>query len=174
MGYSLAIGEAELDEEGTGINVPTVTLDNAPAHGDPTDHTNERWPSYSVWSDFCKSFGLMDVMFNERNGGVGCVEVNGEFYSPLIERHPGVSRITQWHVDYVERAVNEYRQKHPDHIAQYPPPKPDAKPIFGEMYREEDLVDDPRFDAHLCRAEWLLFWLKWALANCNRPVFKNT
>ena len=50
MGYTIAIGELETVTESDGYKhkyVKTVTLDNAPAYGEPTDHMNERWPSYS-------------------------------------------------------------------------------------------------------------------------------
>lgn len=82
--------------------------------------------------------------------------------------------MTAAHLKYAEQRIEQYRLKHPDHIAQGRPPKPGAKPIFGDEYREEDLVDDPRYDYNLCRAEWLLFWMRWAIANCKQPVFFNS
>lgn len=41
------------------------------------------------------------------------------------------------------------------------------------MYREEDYDQDPKYDQHLCRGTWLVFWLKWAVENCKQPVFVN-
>ena len=64
MGYNLAIGEAEVDwsEDMVRIDAVTVKLDEAPAFGEPTDHTNTRWPSYTSWSNFCKAMDITDIM----------------------------------------------------------------------------------------------------------------
>lgn len=174
MGYTLKIGEAVLDwsVEGVGVDCESVTLPEAPACGDPTDHTNERWPSYSVWANAMRTLGLMDVMFSERNKGKGHFEWNGETRYPLLDRHPGVAPITKEHVEYVAAALDRYKSQHPDHIAQYPPLKPGVQPSM--INSEEDFVDDPRFDSALVRGEWLLWWLRWAVENCKRPVFVNT
>lgn len=63
MGYNLTIGEAVLswDEDYVCVDAQDVTLPNAPAFGDPTDHTNSRWPSYSVWADFCRNLERQGV-----------------------------------------------------------------------------------------------------------------
>jgi hypothetical protein len=179
MGYNLAIGEAEVDwsEDMVRIDVVTVKLDEAPAFGEPTDHTNTRWPSYTSWSNFCKNMGITDIVLNRRNGGCDEFELPDETYvTCLMPEHPGVAPVTQKHLDYIEAKVNEYKAKHPDHRAEYPPPKPDAVPMVPgtTMYRSEDLVSDPRYDGDLCRAEWLLFWMRWAIANCKKPVFFNS
>lgn len=177
MGYTLRIGEAELNwsEDCVDITCQTVRRDDAPAHGDPTDYTSERWPSYSAWFESMRQLGLMDVMFDLRNGGAGEVEVDGEYIYPLIQTHPGAASITKRHVQYVEAKIAEYKRLHPDHVARYPPPKAGAEPIPGTgIYREEDEDPDPRNDPWLCRGEWLLYWLKWAVENCEKPVFINS
>jgi hypothetical protein len=176
MGYTLKIGEARLDRdhESTGVDCYLVRLDNAPAFGDPTDYENQRWPSYSAWADFCREFDLMDVMFNIRNKGAGEFEWKGDHYQPLLNEHPGAQPITRAHLEYVEAKVAAWKAAHPGVIAAYQLPKPDAKPIFGESYREEDYQNDPMRSPWLCRAEWLLFWLRWAVENCKQPVFVNS
>ncbi|TXH16357.1 MAG: hypothetical protein E6R03_05590 [Hyphomicrobiaceae bacterium] len=178
MGYSLRIGEAEIeyDEERVGIDCPLVRLDTAPANGDPTDYENQRWPSYSCWADAMRKLDLMDVMFGMRNGGSGTFEWNGVERYPLLEEHPGVMPITREHVEYVEAKIAKYRKKHPEHIAQYPPLKPDAKPVVDgcDLYADDQYVDDPRCDTALVRGEWLAFWLRWAIENCKQPVFVNS
>ena len=177
MGYTLKIGEARIDhdEDCVRINCDIVKRDDAPVHDDPTDYENQRWPSYSAWANSMKTLGLMDVMFNQRNGGKGEFEWKGVSRSPLLEDHPGAMPITIEHVEYVEDALRRYREKHPDHKACYPPPKPDAKPIPGlGLYRDCDISDDPRFDHYLCRGEWLAYWLRWAIDNCEKPVFVNS
>lgn len=68
MGYTLTIGEAEIeyDEDVARIRAQGMKLDDAPADGTPTDYTNSRWPSYSAWADFCRAVGLTDMMFSTR------------------------------------------------------------------------------------------------------------
>lgn len=178
MGYTLKIGEAELcwDEESVGIGCSITKLPDAPAHGDPTDFESQRWPSYTGWSESMKKLGLMDVMFNERNGGSGGLQYKEKWLTPLIATHPGASPITRLHLEYVEEKIKDYMSRHPDHVAKYQPPKAGAKPIVpgSDFYREEDLDSDPRNDPWLCRGEWLLFWMRWAVENCKQPVFVNS
>jgi hypothetical protein len=121
-----------------------------------------------------ESLGLMDVMFNLRNGGKGDFEWNGVTRSPLIETHPGSTPVTKEHLEFVKSKLAEYKSRFPDHIAKFRPPKPGAKPIFGNEYREEDYDSNPIYDANLCRAEWLIYWLQWAIDNCKQPVFVNS
>ena len=179
MGYTLKIGECRTDynEDGVSIDCDVVRRDDAPAFGELTDFESQRRPSYTSWANAMETLGLMDVMFNLRNGGKGDFEWNGKRRSPLLEVHPGATPITIDHVEYVENKIAEYKKKHPDHIAKFPPPKPGAKPIFGngsnEIYRNDDYDEDPRFDHALCRGEWLAYWLRWAINNCKQPVFVN-
>lgn len=177
MGYSLGIGEAVIDwsDETVDIDFEKVTLPDAPAFNEPTDRTNMRWPSYSCWADFCEAVGIQDVVMNERNGGKNELQLpDGSWLYCLMPSHPGAAPITAKHLAYIEDKIAAYKARHPDHIAQYPPPKPGAEPICGDTYRDEDLVKDERYDGNLCRAEWLLFWLRWAVANCKKPVFVNS
>jgi hypothetical protein len=176
MGYTLTIGEAriEWDTERVCITCDAVTRDDAPAYGEPTDHQSTRWPSYSAWADSMQALGLMDAMFNENNGGKGFFEWNGEIRYPLIPSHPDAAPITREHVEIVAAKLAAYKAAHPDHIAQFRPLKLGAKPVAGAWYREEDYDDNPIYDCHLCRGEWLLYWLRWALDNCKQPVFVNT
>ena len=97
MGYSLIIGErlkvseTEFDEDYTYITAEDVKLDNAPAFGEPTDYTNERWPSYSAWHDFCKVSGLFDLFYEEnghlRGGHPGLFTIDNEFKDKVDWAH---------------------------------------------------------------------------------------
>lgn len=178
MGYTLKIGEAIISwhHDLVKIDCKNIELPDSPAFGEPTDRTNSRWPSYSSWANAMKKLGLMDIMFNERNGGKGYVDWKGKVLYPLLQEHPGASPITPDHVDYIECKLTEYKAKFSDHIAKYPPPKEGAKPLWegSSLYQDSDLVDDPRFDGDLCRGEWLLWWCKWAVENCKHPVFVNS
>jgi hypothetical protein len=178
MGYTLKIGQASVNfnEDFVRINCAPLRFDNAPAFGDPTDYTNERWPSYSAWADAMEILGLTDVMFCERNNGVGFFNRNGADRYPLIQEHPGAAPITIEHVEEVEERLAAYKAKHPDHIAQYRPLKPGAQPLVpdSDMYADDAYIDDPRYDGTLCRGEWLAWWLRWAIENCSQPVFVNS
>lgn len=176
MGYSLRIGEAVLEwsEDMVSVDCEGATNDDAPSFGDPTDKQNQRWPSYSVWADCMRKLDLTNIMFSQRNGGSGEIEWNSKWLYPLIQDHPGAAPITKGHVEYVEHKMAAYKAAHPTHIAQYPPPKEGAKPFWGNEYKQEDLVDDPKYDSALVRGEWLLYWLRWAVANCKQPVFVNS
>ena len=178
MGYTIQIGEAEIErsDEYVTIGAKLEKHDDAPAHGDPTDYENQRWPSYSAWADAMRTLGLSDVMFEKRRAKDGCDENWSDEppCGPLMVDHPGAAGITRQHVEEVERRLREYRRKHPTHRAEYPPPREGAKPILGNMYRNEDYVKDPEFDSALCRGEWLEYWLRWAIDNCENPVFVNS
>ncbi len=170
MGYTLKIGEAKIvwDVDFVNIDCDLVSMPDAPAFGEITDFENQRHPSYTAWADSMRSLGLYELM-NEY------VEYDGGYLCPLIGRHPGASPITQNHVNYVVQKIAEYKAKNPDHIAQYPPLKDDAKPFIegSGLYSDDQYVDDPRFDGSLCRGEWLLYWMKWAVENCEKPVLVN-
>jgi hypothetical protein len=178
MGYDLGIGEAKISysSDRVSIDCEHVSLPDAPAFGEPTDHKNQRWPSYVGWEKAMKALGLMDVMFDVRNNGAGVFAWNGIKREPLIQECPGAVPVTQEHLWYIESKLATYKAAHPDHRAAYPPPKPGAKPLggVGNCYRLCDYVDDPTCDGNLCRGEWLLFWIRWALKNCKQPVFVNS
>ena len=178
MGYTLRIGEARISYSADYVDIDCelIRRDDAPAFGEPTDYENRRWPSYSSWANAMRALGLTDVMFNEQNGGKGWFKRNGNERYPLIMQHPGAAPITIEHVEEVEDRIAAYKAKHPTHMAQYPLPKEGAKPIFegSSVYRDEDLSDDPRYDGALCKGEWLIYWLRWAVENCQQPVFINS
>ena len=56
MNYNLTIGEAvvvvDWDEFGIVVSAKKEHHDIAPAFGEPTDYSNQRWPSYTAWEDF--------------------------------------------------------------------------------------------------------------------------
>ncbi len=95
MGYSITIGEAtiNIDKE---ISTEVIRLDNAPAFGEPTDHTNERWPSYTSWHDFCVFTGL--EVYNKT----------------LINEHPGFQVLTEKHRTQLQVLIEKYRDKYPN------------------------------------------------------------
>lgn len=103
MGYNLIIGNViagaltcEDGQYAVRLDVEHIETDAAPSDGTPTDGTNERWPSYSAWADFCKAVGLYEVFFCKENG--------------LLREHPGVFKLEQTHLLEV-RAAGERLSK---------------------------------------------------------------
>lgn len=61
----------------------------------------------------------------------------------LMPQHPGAAPITAEHADFAAMKLARYQAKYLTH------------------------------PAHLQRAEWLAYWLAWAVTNCHQPVFVN-
>ena len=107
MGYTITIGQLEirkspddgLDCSCIGFDAVGESHENSPAFGEPTDHTNSRWPSYCAWSDFMRDSGLYDTFFYD----------NGH----LIGGHPGIRLVTSELVEKVSGALCEFRSTHP-------------------------------------------------------------
>jgi len=85
MGFTFKIGEltSYKEENETYYDATEVTLDNAPADGSPTDHTNARWPSYTAWAEFTAATNLQ-LLFGHKIG-------------ELIPEHPGYAILTKRH-----------------------------------------------------------------------------
>ena len=98
MGYSLAIGElTSIIDDDNGEERPYVECvkhDDAPAFDEPTDYTNQRWPSYTSWADFAEGVGLSDLLLDT-----------------LIPEHPGIAPILPEHLDMVKRATLKMKQR---------------------------------------------------------------
>ena len=101
MGYSLIIGEKKIETEDgfTRVWAEDARHDSAPAFGDPTDYTNERWPSYSTWNDFCRNTGLYDLFYTHEKA--------------LIYEHPGWQPLTLHHQAVINAAYKKYKRDHP-------------------------------------------------------------
>jgi hypothetical protein len=95
MGYSIVIGELPLDDPSEAPAI--ISRDNAPAFGEPTDYSNQRWPSYLDWENFTKEISLHDMFFNKKTG--------------LMRKHPGMERLTKKHKQMVDKAMYEYEKK---------------------------------------------------------------
>lgn len=88
MGFNLIIGEATADGEHAKIR----RLKNAPADGVPTDYTNQRWPSYTGWTDFYNTVGLKDL-----------------FERRILRDHPGFVLLQQSDKDEIDRAYQSIK-----------------------------------------------------------------
>ena len=158
MGYTLKIGELETATTDDGLE--SIVLndakdehhENAPAFGDPTDHTNSRWPSYSGWADVCRLTGLSEFFFNKGTG--------------LIRQHPGCFPLKKEHKEIIDKAYDEFYKKYPNAKPGYSPRVDDIKVFEDNEWPEENAI--------AVRLEWLKYWVDWALINCKQPVFVNS
>lgn len=153
MGYSLTIGNAVLGEPCPDTHVWSVDVEgfshpDAPAFGEPTDRTSQRWPSYSGWTDFCTEVGLTKLFYDKECG--------------LLSRHPGTFGLTQGHLKTVTEALERRRAVNGGKEPGFPDETPDG-----------ELVENGK-DGQLARLVWLEYWVRWALENCERPAIRNT
>lgn len=150
MGFSLRIGELEITDEGK--DARSERRDDAPAFGEPTDYTNNRWPSYTSWNNAMRFVGLEDLMRNKKTG--------------LLRNHPGCVELTQEHKKIIDQAYADFYKKYPN-----------CKPGYSKRQLDDDQDDDANFPEEnnwAVRLEWLKYWVDWALENCKQPVFYNS
>jgi hypothetical protein len=151
MGYTIRIGEATFSKDTEhayiGISAKEERHDAAPAFGEPTDFTNERWPSYTVWAEFLRAVGLYEL-FTEKDRG-------------LMRSHPGVALLTKNHQAKIHDALEEYRKK-------------GTTPGFSETMLGEKIAGAENADPMLARLIWLDYWVTWAVNNCENPVLTNS
>lgn len=165
MGYTLRIGELEIDFN-TDKDCPRiycsakgVAHDCAPAYGEPTDKENQRWPSYSSWSEFCRFVGLYDLFYGKN------IDRETTRDDALLYEHPGCIPLTEKHRLEVNSAYEAFKAKYPSATPTYGEPQDDML-----SYDEENPVEN----GQMCRLVWLHYWINWALDNCEQPVFQNT
>lgn len=158
MGYTLSIGQlikiTDICENAVYQLYETeeVKLDSAPAFGEPTDYTNQRWPSYSSWASAMHFVGLYNFMLNDKTG--------------ILKEHPGFVRLKSLHKKIIDRAYKKFYRKYPNAKAGYGDKE-------NELFAEED-ANFPKENRYAVRLEWLKFWVDWALLNCSEPVFQNS
>ena len=164
MGYTLKIGELDVeydrDEDCPAIFISAKQVhdDNAPAFGEPTDFTNQRWPSYGSWSDFCEEAGLEELFYGYHQRD-----------DTLLSQHPGCIPLTEKHRKEINAALENWKRKYPDANPTYGKPCPE-----GESSLSWEDKDNPKENAMMCRLVWLHYWVNWAMDNCEKPVFANT
>ncbi len=159
MGYTLTIGQLETSwntDDGLESTIRNSArgehLKTAPAYGEPTDHTNSRWPSYSAWHNFAEFVGLKDFFYSNETG--------------LLRKHPGCIPLSEKHKEIVDKAYKDFYEKYPNAKAGY-----SQKQLEDSVGKDKDWPDENIWAARL---EWLKFWIDWALENCDKPVFYNS
>lgn len=122
------------------------THDDAPSFGEPTDYTNERWPSYSGWRKVCEAANIIDLFYegNEFKGG-----------------HPGYFVIDQ---DF----VNNFNLKYKDFKEKYPT----AKPTYGGNSSPD--INGLNANEVLVRLEWLKYWINYSFEKYENPIIGNS
>jgi hypothetical protein len=159
MGYTLRIGELKTRIEYEGLesyitnDAEAVTDEKAPAFGEPTDHSNSRWPSYTSWYDAMRFVGLHDMMFNKETG--------------LIRSHPDCVPLVKEHKEIIDKAYKEFYEKYPNCKAGYSPKINEKEGVYED-------AEWPSENNYATRLEWLKYWVDWALENCQYPVFYNS
>lgn len=155
MGYTLTIGQAymDFDKEYSDLRIKAeyVTLPNAPAFNEPTDYSNERWPSYTSWASAMRNMGLSHLMDKSNDN---C----------LIPSHPGYKVLNADIKSEIDKAYEDFYLK-------YPNCKPGYSPLATDF--DED-PNWPEENSTAVRLEWLKFWVDWALDNCEIPIFHNS
>jgi hypothetical protein len=80
--------------------------------------------------------------------------------------HPGAFLLVEEDVATTEAARDFLRAKHPEA----------AKMVDdGVKYSDDAFADEP-CDGYgaVARATWLAYWVRWAVKNCDYPVFANS
>ena len=159
MGYSIGIGEIiyTLDEDESedtvSVSAREEDISDAPdlGHGDVSDKTNYRHPSYSGWHSFCFETKLLDVFYED----------GGDF----IGGHPGYVPLTKLQLERVREEKNNWIKTHPNTIC----------PSTIKCPQENPYCDcECKVDFILGRLTWLEFWMDWALKNCKNPIIYNS
>ncbi len=132
-------------EESVKIDCDVIAHKNVTFCSGLIDCANKRQRSYTFWSDAMEILGLMNVMYDSENGGSDYTRLNGHERYPLMTYPEGAAPITIEHVEEVERCLAVYKAKRPHSC-----------------------------DPVLRHGEWLAYWLRWAIENCERPVFVNS
>ena len=153
MGYTFTIGNAvpkfhkdDFPYLSARWKVENATSDDAPTFpGDEmTGNGNSRSTSYTVWSDFCRTTGIYDMFYDERDH--------------LHADHPGCIGIDVEFSASVSAALSSYQ----------------AKSTLPPGFESDWCYDGPaNYDYHLARLIWLDWWIKWALENCETPAIEN-
>lgn len=154
MGYSLIIGEARVEsyeEDGLEalcyITAEKAHHPDAPAFGEPTDHTNQRWPSYTSWYNFCEYADILPAIYE--------TDAYGNASGSLRGGHPGAFPINKEFQDNINTAYNHLKMQ--------------AKTLDSE----EDIFSTDIGGAW-ARIQWLKYWTDWAMENCTHPVLANS
>ena len=173
MGHNLYIGEARvilyMEERTARMGVEEAWVDEAPQT--TTGETGNRiTPGYIMWRKFCREVGLYSVFYapecprEEQHDWTNPCAVcdstslwwmpDGEEWEGLMHNLPGAAVLTELH----HTAFLEAREKWLTRPLE-------ERMKLGASMDGRDLV--------LARIDWLVWWTRWALDNCENPTFAN-
>lgn len=113
----------------------------------PTDGTNTLWPSVNSWLQFVRAVDL------------------GTLMDSLMPAQPGAAPITVEHAEHAALKLARFKALSASGIGA----RGDVGLFHENQYRAIPLPGiDPTY---LKRAEWLAYWLAWAVTHCHQPVF---
>lgn len=155
MGYSFRIGEMKVttsDEGYVSLYANKVNDDEAKALGAPLnsshDRSNHIMPSYSGWYEF--------MTMTELERALECQDIR------IVIEHPGVCAITKKVHDAIVLHGEAWLSHNP--VVEH---GHEVEGFGGGMERR--LYED----YNAARMRWLVWWVKWAYANCENPVIAN-
>lgn len=160
MSYSIYIGNATVESEWgdhedeppyAAWGVELETHADAPFKPDLTENTNYCAPGYGQWHEAMRQVGLERLWYEE-----------------LLAQHPGCVKLLPRHLEEVKKAHKKYKIRHPDSVMGLCRCVECAWPGESEV-----VVHDPLKNFNLYRLEWMHFWMKWALENCEHPAIAN-
>jgi len=183
VGYNIRIGEAlpviywddrmariqAADQDGVALGAPLNTSG---------DHSNFFYPGYLVWSEFTKQTGLFSVFYAPR-----CPNSTTFPCSRYKDDCPfcGGGRKSVWWVpegqdpsqgqEGLIRSCGSSKLTE-DHYTAFVTARQTWLDLPGEVRAGAVNAEDGR-DMGLARLDFLVFWTRWALDNCEYPTFSS-
>lgn len=165
MGYTLKFGtfDVNIDHDAREARTRAVVPNKAELPPFPYDCNYPDGPdmssSYRGWTDFCRTIGIYDLMFDQ-----------------MIECHPGVVAYTEEMQARLEAATASYQT-----VSGMTPER--AEQLFKASKKEANAQGIPLWKWSysgvpksawtVIHARWLTFWGRWCLDNCEHPTFEN-
>lgn len=183
MGFVFTFGELEVTTD-EGVTWSSAALPDAEGPWNSAQNKSaEIGPSYTVWSDFARRWGLYKLFFDKRDG--------------LVAHHPGAAAVTEEHAQAFEAALARYieitgvtleeleRRSQVDQarLAQIAEAykrareegrtRAEAAKVEARLELEhEDMLTRTYYDG--LRLRWLAYWSRWVLEHCERPTLGNS
>lgn len=146
----------------------TIKIGNAvPYHDKEDGELHAKWVVEGVRHESAPAFGEPTDYTNARwpsytawantlnDLGLYAAFLDRDADDAMMREHPGCVMLTPDHGSTIRSAVDTYRTK-----------------VQAEGKRAG--FKGPDADATLARAEWLVYWVDWALANCETPAIENS
>ena len=152
---AIADGYSEEDCETRLYTAKSETSDDAPAYDEPTDHMNQRWPSYTSWAAFLYTSNLNDL-FLEGNDN-------------LIGEHPGYIDITPELYKEIQWKYTRFKMQNKGSI-------PSFEDEDFEKYDKILYYKDYEIPVNhtLARFDWLMYWLDYSMNKYDEVIMSNT